>query len=298
MSAPGTSAPVSGVAPAPTAAPSLPFANAATPTQLYYANAVDVDLADNAVNFADDLTQGHRVQITMAAADLNKYFQWARTAGSDRPVGTFVDDSADKFEDKLAAALKDFIDLDGVSSGLNLSAGILADKANIETQSVNDLIAQYILYKVYGMSSYNTNGVVFNVQDLAGMADNAATALAISTSFADNADRGEAVDAMFRDLLASDPKRYFDAQGIQVPGLFETNVDAPGTGNWNLGAGDVMEVKVNYKFTAPVSRRVVRADQQPTSAVGGALPTPEQSTEQEIIAANSVFPIRLQLRAV
>jgi hypothetical protein len=295
MSAPGTSAPTAGTAPTPTAAPGA-FANTATPTQLYYANAVEVALEANAVNFADSLTQGHRVQVTMPKADMNAHLKWARAVGSDRPVGTFAEKAG--FQTKLDTALTEFIDLDGVSSGLNLSAGILADKDSIETQGVNDLVAQYILYKVYGASNYNTTGVVFNVTDLAEMVANADVSLAIADELDDSKDRGEAVDQMFRDLLSSDPKRFFDATGKQLPGLFETNADAAGDGDWKLDAGDVIEIKVNFKFGAAVTRRAVRSDQQPLAADGGALSPAEASVEQEIIAVNEIFPVRLQLRAV
>lgn len=274
-----------------------PFA--ATPTQLYYNQVVDVDLAENAVNFADDLTQGHRVQISMPKADLSKYLKWDRAVGTDRPVGSFVD-AAEDFETTLAAALKDFTDLDAVSSGLNLSTGVLADTsvaagADGATKGTNDLIAQYILYKVYGASNYDTKGTVFNIDDVKDMIANAAVATQIDTSIKANNARNGSVDQMFRDLLASDPKRFFDAAGKQVPGLFETNTDAAGTGDWALTAGDIMEIKLNFNFTAPVTRRVVRADQQPLASGGGAATPAEAAVEQEIIPAGHVFPVRLQI---
>jgi hypothetical protein len=270
----------------------LPFS--ATPTQLYYANVVDVDLANNAVNFADDLTQGHRVQISMPTADLSKYLKWDRASGSDRPVGSFMDDTADKFADKLASNLKNFTDLDAVASGLNLSTGVLTD-SSIAANSVNDLIAQYILYKVYGSSAYDTKGTVFNIEDVKGMIENAAVSAAIDTSILANNARAGSVDQMFRDLLASDPKRFFDAAGHQVPGLFETNTDVTGTGDWKLTAGDIMEIKINFHFTAAVTRRVVPADQQPLASGGGAAAPAEAAVEQEIIPSGHVFPVRLQL---
>ena len=295
MSAPAASAQnAAGNANPATGSAGLPFS--ATPTQLYYANIVDVDLAQNAVNFADDLTQGHRVQINMAKADLTKYFQWNRAVGSDRPVGSFVDTGSD-FNTTLAAALTNFTDLDAVASGLNLSTGVLKD-STIAGNTVNDLIAQYILYKVYGASNYDTKGTVFNIDDVKGMIDNATVSAAIDTSILDNNLRNGSVDQMFRDLLASDPKRFFDASGKQVPGLFETNADVAGSGDWKLTAGDIMEIKIKFNFKAPVTRRVVSADQQPLSSQGGAAaPTgaSETSVEQEIIPSGHVFPVRLQI---
>lgn len=269
----------------------LPFS--ATPTQLYYANVVDVDLEANAVNFADDLTQGHRVQISMAKDDMSKYLKWERAVGTDRPVGKFEDTASD-FKATLNAAMTAFTDLDAVSTGLSLSSGVLAD-SSIVSNSVNDLVAQYILYKVYGSSSYDTKGTVFNIDDVKGMILNSDVSLAIDTSILANNARGGSVDQMFRDLLASDPKRFFDPDGKQLPGLFETNTDAAGAGTWALTAGDILEIKVNFNFTAPVTRRVVRADQQPLASGGGAITPAEESLEQEIIPAGHVFPVRLQI---
>ena len=293
MSAPASAQNAAGNANSATGSANLPFS--ATATQLYYANVVDVDLASNAVNFADDLTQGHRVQISMPVADLSKYLKWDRASGSDRPVGSYADDAADPFADKLATNLKDFTDLDAVSSGLNLSSGVLSDPT-VGTNTANDLIAQYILYKVYGSSAYDTAGTVFNMDDVKDMIANAAVSAAIDTSILANNARAGSVDQMFRDLLASDPKRFFDATGHQVPGLFETNTDAAGTGSWNLVAGDIMEIKINFNFTAPVTRRVVRADQQPLASDGGAAAPAEASVEQEIIPSGHVFPVRLQIK--
>lgn len=297
MSAPASAQNAAGNANTPAGSGNLPFS--ATPTQLYYANVVDVDLAANAVNFADDLTQGHRVQVSMPVADLSKYFKWTRASGDDRPVGKFEDEATPSFETTLAENLKDFTDLDAVSSGLNLSSGVLSDSSISSTgNETNDLIAQYILYKVYGQSSYDTAGTVFNVDDLKGMIENASVTAAIDTSILGHNARAGSVDQMFRDLLASDPKRFFDAAGKQVPGLFETNTDVAGNGDWKLVAGDIMEIKINFNFTAAVTRRVVRADQQPLSSMAGsgAGPFSEASLEQEIIPAGHVFPVRLQIK--
>ncbi len=109
--------------------------------------------------------------------------------------------------------------------------------------------------------------------------------------------RGGPVDQMFRDLLAADPGRFFDASGVQVTGLFETNADASGNGTWLIAAGDILELKLEFAFTAQVSRRVVRSQQQPLDAVGGAESPPEEVVEEVIIASGDKFKVRLQLVA-
>jgi hypothetical protein len=266
----------------------------ATATTLKYANTVNVDLEANAVNFADSEADGHRVQIAMTANDLNTHFAWNRAAGSDRPVGSVTD--AAGLETLLAAALTDFTDLDSMATGLSFSAGTLAD-AELQQATSNDLIVQYVLFKVYGLSAYDTTNKVYNPKDAQNMTTNADVADAIVTDISNNNARGQAVDKMFRDLLAADPARFFDASGHQIPGLFETNTDLSGSGNWELTAGDVIEIKTTFTFSAQVSRRVVSAQEQPLDAVGGALSPPETVTEEVVIPAGHVMHIRLQIVA-
>ena len=70
---------------------------------------------------------------------------------------------------------------------------------------------------------------------------------------------------MFRALLAADPKRFMK-NGKQIDGLFETNPDASGAGNWCLKVGDIIEVPVKLYFTAPVTvLSVVDEVRQPSS---------------------------------
>jgi hypothetical protein len=268
---------------------------AATATLLKYAPVVEVDLSGNKIEFADSEEAGHRVQIDIAASDLNTCFLWSRPVGSDRPVGSIV--KAD-FTSLLNDALTTFTDLDGIASGLSFTTNTLANSAN-QSDNVNDLIMAYVLYKVYGATNYNTDNKVFNVGDALNMVTNEQVANAVEESLDDNNDRGGAVDQMFRDLLAANPTRFFNADGKQEAGLFETNADAAGSGNWKLIANDIIEIKLEFTFAAKVSRRVVSSQQQPTTA-GNASTTParaETVTEETVIPANSKLKVRLQIKA-
>ena len=262
----------------------------ATATQLKYANTVNVDLSGNAINFADSETDGHRVQIEMTPNDLNTHFRWARSTGSDRPVGAVVETAA--FKSKLSEALTGFSDLDAMATGLSLSSGVLADTELIG-ETANDLIVQYVLFKVYGLSSYDTKEKVFNSKDALGMTTNDDVADAIVTDISGHNAKGGEVDQMFRDLLAADPARFFDASGRQVTGLFETNTDVSGSGSWAITDNDLIEIKLTFTFAAQVSRRVVSAQEQPL--VGASA---ETVTEEVVIPAGHVMHVRLQIKAV
>ena len=260
---------------------------------LQYRDIVLVDLAENAVNFADDLVQGHRVQVPIAADDLNTFFQWSRPAGQDRPVGTVLYLS-DFVECLLVSFSEGFLDLDAVSTGLSYTTGTLVNDTNT-SNSMNDIVISYILYKVYGKSSYNTRGVVYNVEDAFQMLENSTVAIAIGASIFNNNDRGQCIDTMFQVLLKTDPNRFFDSEGHQIPGLFEIHTDQDATGSWLFTAGDCIEIKLQFTFQEPVTRRVVRADQQPLTEQG--IVFGEQAVEQVIIPKDATFAIRLQLVA-
>lgn len=260
---------------------------------LQYGEVVFVDLADNTVNFVDDIVQGHRVQVPIAIDDLNTFFQWSRPTGQDRPVG-FVTGLEDLYNCLLVSFSDGFLDLDAVSTGLSYSTGTLGNDTNT-SNSMNDIVLCYILYMVYGKSSFNTSGKVFNVADAFQMIDNSIVSQAICTSISNNTERGQSVDDMFRDLLKTDPKRFFDAEGQQIPGLFETHVDESHTGSWLFTAGDAIEIKLQFTFQEAVTRRVVRADQQPLTEQG--IQFGEQAVEQVIIPKDATFAIRLQLLA-
>lgn len=262
----------------------------ATATTLKYAPTVAVDLSANEINFADAELQGHRVQINMAAADLNPLCTWTRTSGSDRPAGE-IDPTA--FRDLLETTLSTtYTDLDAIASGLSFSTNSITNADN-RSGNANDLVMAYVLYKVYGSSAYDTSDKVYNAKDALNMLANADIGAAVQSSITTHTGRGDSVDQMFRDLLAADPARFFDAQGKQEPGLFETNTDVNGFGNWKLTADDILELKLEFTFKEQVSRRVVSTQQQP---LAGSAPVGEKVTEEVIIPANSKFAIRLQIK--
>ena len=268
---------------------------------LRYRKLVTTDLANQAVNLAESGTMGHRVQIPMSVDDLNSFFVWDRPAGTQRAVGHFVASTSTgvKFDDIMINSLsKVYTDVDGVTNGLNFSSAIL--DANTDSRlrlngnvSANDIVMSYLLYKCYGSSAAPTMSVVYNLEDAQQMLSNGTLTMAIHNSLSTeealstsaSADKGS-VDAMFRDLLAADPMRFFDATGKQISGLFETNVDVSSTGNWNFVQNDKIEMRVQFNFTNAVTRRGV---QDP--ALGG------DEVDNVIIAAGSKFTIRLQIVA-
>ncbi len=274
--------------------------NTPTPTTLKYAPLVALNLTEQAVNFADALDEGHRVQVAIAPSVLNAALVWNRASGSDRPVGSFKVSDATAFTTALGTALTNFDDLDGIATSLDFSAGRLTPSGN-QTGTVNDLVLQYVLYKVYGLSAFDVSNKVYNVSDAASMVTNTAVATAITDSFsltANNARNG-AVDQMFRDLLAADPARYFDNNGKQITGLFEVNADAADTnGSWLITAGDIIEIKMEFAFLKQVSKRSVRSQQQPLDDPTIVPPaTQEAITEEIVIPAGHKLKVRLQLKA-
>jgi hypothetical protein len=101
---------------------------------------------------------------------------------------------------------------------------------------------------------------------------------------------------MFRDLLAADPHRFFDASGIPMEGMFETKDDVYGSGTWNITENDTLEIKLKMIFNSTISRRGVAGREHNLS-------TPENDTgaqenQQSIISPNDYFYVRLQMKAV
>jgi hypothetical protein len=259
-----------------------------------YRKLVTTDVASQAVNLSESGTMGHRVQIPVSVDDLNSIFVWDRPAGSDRPVGHFNADTT--FDTILSNSLsKIYTDVDGMTNGLNFSSAILDANNDSRVRKggnvlANDLVMCYVIYKCYGSSSAPTEGVVYNLQDAHDMLSNGALVSAIHTSMANEeiltsnpgVDKGS-IDAMFRDLLAADPSRFFDAAGRQIPGLFETVVDTNARGNWGFVQNDKIEIAIQMRFVNAVTRH----------AVGEG----EDSTDTVVIPAGSTFKIRLQLVA-
>jgi hypothetical protein len=263
---------------------------------LKYAPVIDVTLDNQVINFADAETDGHRVKVDIDLTALNLACTWSRAVNSDRPLGAI---SPAGFATAVQTALGNaYSDMDGSATGLSFTNTFILNDEN-RSDSANDLVMSYVLYKVYGLTSKDTRGKVYNATDALGMLTNATVADAVEGSLGEeeNTARNGPVDKMFRDLLTADPARYFNSDGKQIPGLFETNADAAGNGYWNLVDGDVIELKLNFIFAANVTRRVVSAQQQPLDAQGGAANPAEEATEEIVIASGDEFKVRLQLVA-
>ena len=164
-------------------------------------------------------------------------------------------------------------------------AGVADSPAPGTHYSVNDLVMAFVLNKCFGSSAYDTWDVVYNLEDAFGMLSNADLAAAIEASLQAEEDKAAGVvlpakslatqspgddkgrvDEMFRSLLSIDPQRFY-AGGKQIPGLFESNPDAAGSGNWCLGVGDKIEIPVRLYFRAPVTvLSVVDNVKNPSSA--------------------------------
>jgi sugar lactone lactonase YvrE len=82
--------------------------------------------------------------------------------------------------------------------------------------------------------------------------------------------------------------RFFDASGRQVPYLFETNPDVTATGAWNLMQGDIIEIPVEFTFTAPVTLNSVKDTDGELSG---------NTNKSVIINTNDTFYVRLQVVA-
>ena len=121
-------------------------------------------------------------------------------------------------------------------------------------------------------------------------------------------DKGR-VDEMFRSLLSMDPQRFYK-NGAQIPGLFESNPDVAGSGNWCLGVGDKIEIPVRLYFRAPVTvLSVVDNAKNPSSATPDQVETvfikgedalfnPATATATELVDAaknGNVMSLRLQI---
>lgn len=283
-------------------------APAPTVQLLKYADEVDVNVAPQDVNLVDLEGYGHRVQVTVDRAALQAALSWSRAVGSARPVGHIAADAsaeATALEAAIVAALNSsYNDTDAVSDKLSFASSILDSNTDARIRkngavSANDLMMAYVLYKVYGSSAANTSEVVFNLQDAHEMLESPAYAAAIMASFqaaeaqsdASGNEKG-AIDAMFRDLLSADPLRFFDASGAQVPGLFETNADASGSGNWNLVDGDTIEIRTKFTFEHPVTLRTT------LDVAQNLTPLPSQANDETVyIPAGATLHMRLQLVA-
>jgi hypothetical protein len=272
----------------------------ATASTLAYSKEVNVALANNEINLADIEDYGHRVQIAMTKANLNAYLKWSRSMGASAPNGHVASDSTAKaaFEAALVAALGGtYTDIDAVSGALSFSSAVFDAAADerlrkevggARPKSANDVVLAFVLYKLYGSSAYDTTDTVLNIEDAYNMTTSEDVAAAITNSL-EHADNAAAINNMFRDLIAADPMRFFDASGNQIPGLFEINSDVSGSGDWGLVQDDIIEIKTKFTFAAPVTRRGVVGGQYSTSTV-------DTVEHDDKVATNDFFRIRLQIK--
>jgi hypothetical protein len=265
-----------------------------------YRKILSLALANNAINFTESSLVGHRVQISIPVDYLNTFFVWERASGSPRPVGHFLSEvDSLKFVNILKSALnKSYNDIDGSVGGLNFSSFILDSNYDSRLRcdgiSANDIVMAYILYKCYGTSAAPTMNIIYNLEDAQKMITSEQVAAVIVESLEEDeelavgpgVDKG-GVDAMFRNILAVNPLRYFKADGTQIDGLFETNFqcsesDPPGRGPWGFIENDIIEMRLNFTFPKDVTHTT--ADD-----IGG--------KRTVVIPAGSTFAIRLQLLA-
>jgi len=276
-------------------------------TVLTYRKLITANVASQAVSLAESGIMGHRVQCPMSVDDLNRFFIWQRPSGSPSPIGHFqqIDASGVNFNDLMLASLgKTFTDIDGVTNGLNFSSSVLDANSDARIRlngltSANDLCMAYMLYKCYGSSASPTMNVIYNLEDAQQMLTSGTLVLAIDTSLATEEALSNspgtakgAVHAMFTDLLAADPTRFFTAAGTQIPGLFEVSADFTSSGSWGFVENDKIEMRVQFTFTNAITRSGV---QDPSQAMASAANTEDTSTI--VIPAGSTFTIRLQVTA-
>jgi hypothetical protein len=268
-----------------------------TPTLLTYSDIVDVNMANNNdINFADIEDYGHRVSIQMEKTKLNEIFRWSRSVGDSQPSAQIGVTTG--FRAALIDALgTTYTDIDGVTGGLhfgsaNLSLNTDARIRKDDTISANDIPMAFVLYKLYGNSTVSTLGNIFNLQDAHDMLTNATVADAIIASLEVN--ESGAVNTMFKDLLAADPRRFFGTNGVPVTGIFETNTDISGSGSWNFTDDDIIEIKTKLVFNSRVTRRGAAGSETNITASDG---SSVQNNQQTIISPDDYFYIRLQLKA-
>ena len=308
-----------------------------------YKKIVNTGLNAQTINFAESGAMGHRVGIKVSTDDMNKYFRWIRGKDEVSPTGRFFNDpdgTTPTFVSTILKALtQGFTDQDGVATGLNFSSEALEQSGDIKrNQSIpspsgatthyssNDLVMAYILYKCYGSSSVDIADLIYNIEDAYGMLDDSTLAENILESLSGEeflaqqcvlpnvpvvaqtpgANKG-AVDAMFRNLLALDPIRYFDNSGVQLKGLFETSNDVDASGSWMLLDGDKIEIPLSFVFRSGVNVLSVQDSvRNPSSSTpldpntnfikGESANFNVNGTEKA--ALNNTFRIRLQLTCV
>lgn len=328
-----------------------------------YKKIVCFGLNTQTINFATAGPLGHRVLAVVPVDLMNQFFVWTRATGEPSPTGRFVNAPTalansliPTFDAALVASFSSgFMDLDGVAAGLNFSSsaldmagdakrnpsiynrisdtGLRANQpaTNISTThySANDLVMAYLMFRCFGSSAYDTNDVIYNLDDAFGMltsqqlADAITSSLNVEDALADACvlpngkavsaqlpgDNKGQVDNMFRSFLAADPLRYF-LNGRQIPGLFETHfvaLDASGAdpsvgGNWCFTVGDKIEVPLQFVYTEAVTVLSVQDNvQNPSSSTPDDVRTMIIAGEKNYVQGsnptnyNNAMRLRLQI---
>jgi hypothetical protein len=269
----------------------------ATAQLLNYATVVDVDLDQtNDVNLADVEDYGHRVQVEIAKEAINNYFGWERAVGAARPSAKLNTASEAAFVSAVEAALSaGYVDIDGVTGGLHFSSSVLSTNPDARIRkdgliTANDIPLAFVLYKLYGSSTTETLDKIYNLEDAYEMLGNESVSAAINTSL--KAQVAGSLDVMFRDLLSADPHRFFDASGVPLPGIFETNSDVAGSGLWKMTDDDIIEIKVKMIFKSKITRRGVAGREHLLSDSNSG------ENQQVVIAPEDYFYIRFQFKCV
>jgi hypothetical protein len=233
-------------------------ATGATPHVIQYPELVNVNLINQAINFADIDVIGHRIQIPVPRSILEESFEWTRLSTDTVPKGK-VKEVADFVYVLMNAFSKIYRDLDADSDGLSFDSSALTSINDIRIRSggstsANDIVMAYVLSRLYGKTSIQTKDYIFNVEDAHAMLTNETLALAIGLSLYTDTGKN-AVQEMFKQLVAKDGNRFKDASG-NIPIALTSSADGiSGSGTWKLAVNDCIEIRTEFVFHAPITRR-------------------------------------------
>jgi hypothetical protein len=83
-----------------------------------------------------------------------------------------------------------------------------------------------------------------------------------------------------------------------MTGIFETNADISGAGNWKMVADDTLEIKIKMIFHSRVTRRGVAGQEHNLTTTAVENQAASQANQQTVIQPDDFFYVRLQLKAV
>jgi hypothetical protein len=230
----------------------------ATPHVIQYPELVNVNLINQAINFADLDVIGHRIQIPVPRSTLENSFEWTRVATDTVPKGK-VTEVADFVYVMMNAFSRVYRDLDADTDGLSFDSSTLTAINDDRLRptggtTANDIVMAYVLAKLYGKSSIQTRDYIFNVEDAHAMLTNETLALAIGLSLYTDTGKS-AVEEMFKQLVAKDGNRFKDASGNMPIALTSAADGITGSGTWKFAVNDCLEIRTEFVFHAPITRR-------------------------------------------